>query len=39
MHEEGIFEDIDFPSYAPPGIPSHAKRKLDPSVEKFLYKC
>lgn len=39
MHEEGIVEDIDFHSYAPPGNPSHTKRKLDPSVKKFLYKC
>ena len=38
-HEEGIMEDIDFHSYAPPGIPSHSKRKLDSSVKKFLYKC
>lgn len=39
MHEEGIVEETDFHSYAPPGIPSHAKRNLDPSVKKFLYKC
>ena len=39
MHEEGFVEEIDFHSYAPPGIPSHSKRKLDPSVEKFLYRC
>ena len=39
VHGEGIVEDIDFHGYAPTGIPSHAKRKLDRSVKKFLFKC
>lgn len=39
MHDEGMVEDIDFHGYAPVGIPSHSKKKLDHSVKKFLYQC
>ncbi|XP_068751059.1 uncharacterized protein [Montipora capricornis] len=39
LHDEGIIEEIDYESYAPIGIPSHAKRKLDHSVKKFLFSC
>lgn len=39
VHDEGIVEDIDFHGYAPLGIPSHAKRKLDDGIKKFLFKC
>lgn len=39
VHDEGFVEDIDFHNYAPVGIPSHAKRKLDHNVKKFLFKC
>lgn len=39
LHDEGIIEDIDFQQYAPVGIPSHAKRKLDHSIKKILFRC
>ena len=39
MHDEGEVEDIDFHGYAPVGIPSHTKRKLDHGVKKFLFQC
>lgn len=39
MHDEGEVEDIDFHGYAPVGIPSHTKRKLDHRVKKFLFQC
>lgn len=40
MHgEDSMVQDIDFNSYAPSGIPSHMKRKLDSNVKNYLYHC
>lgn len=32
-------KDIDFEVYAPKDTPSHIKRKLDPTLERSIYKC
>ena len=40
MHdEESGVQDIDFNSFAPSGLPSHMKRKLDRKVRRRLYQC
>lgn len=32
-------KEIDFEVYAPKDTPSHIKRKLDPTLERSIYKC
>lgn len=32
-------KDNEFELYAPKNVPSHVKKKLDPTIEKSIYKC
>jgi hypothetical protein len=32
-------KDSEFELFAPKDVPSHVKRKLDPTLEKSIYKC